>query len=121
MMMEKSKIYIGEAIKDVMANMQVTKAELARRLNVKPQSVDYLLTRKSIDTDTLYNVSLALNYDFALLYSISGKQRNFDEAPADYKLSTAKVTVELELGPEDILKLNLRKRIADALEKGREE
>ena len=43
-----------------MLEQQVTKAELARRLKVKPQSVDYMLTRKSIDTDTLYNVSCAL-------------------------------------------------------------
>lgn len=118
--MEKSKIYIGEAIKNVMTNMQVTKAELARRLNVKPQSVDYLLTRKSIDTDTLYNVSLALNYDFALLYSISDKQINSDNPSTDFKLSTAKITVEIELEQDDILKLNLRKRIADSLEKGGE-
>lgn len=118
--MEKSKIYIGEAIKSVMANMQVTKAELARRLNVKPQSVDYLLTRKSIDTDTLYNVSLALNYDFALLYSISDKQINSDNPSTDFKLPTAKITVEIELEQDDILKLNLRKRITDSLDKGGE-
>lgn len=55
--MEKSNIYIGEIIRNVMADNQVTKAELARRLGVRPQSVDYMLTRKSIDTDTLYNVS----------------------------------------------------------------
>ena len=66
--MEKSNIYIGEIIRNVMADNQVTKAELARRLGVRPQSVDYMLTRKSIDTDTLYNVSRALNYDFATLY-----------------------------------------------------
>lgn len=116
--MEKSKIYIGEVIKSVMTNMQVTKAELARRLNVRPQSVDYLLSRKSIDTDTLYNVSLALNYDFAMLYSISEKQINYDTPPVDYKLSTAKITVEIELKQDDILRLNLRKRITDALERG---
>ena len=58
--MEKSNVYIGEVIKNVMAERQVTKAELARRLNVKPQSVDYMLRRKSIDTDTMYSVSLAL-------------------------------------------------------------
>lgn len=68
--MKKSNIYIGEVIKQVIAEKQVTKAELARRLGVKPQSVDYLLTRKSIDTDTLYSLSLALDYDFAVLYSI---------------------------------------------------
>ena len=54
--MEKSNIYIGEIIRNVMADNQVTKAELARRLGVRPQSVDYMLKRKSIDTDTLYKV-----------------------------------------------------------------
>ena len=112
--MEKSNIYIGEIIKNVMLEQQVTKAELARRLKVKPQSVDYMLTRKSIDTDTLYNVSRALNYDFALLYSIHKEQINYDTLEQEYRL-TAKVLVELELKPEDIAKLNLKKRIADVL------
>ena len=71
---EKSNIYIGEIIKNVMSERQVTKAELARRLDVKPQSVDYLLTRKSIDTDTLYNISIALDYDFSL-YIVSNENR----------------------------------------------
>ena len=98
-----------------MLEQQVTKAELARRLKVKPQSVDYMLTRKSIDTDTLYNVSRDLNYDFALLYSIHKEQINYDTLEQEYRLSTAKVLVELELKPEDIAKLNLKKRIADVL------
>ena len=98
-----------------MLEQQVTKAELARRLKVKPQSVDYMLTRKSVDTDTLYNVSRALNYDFALLYSIHKEQINYDTLEQEYRLSTAKVLVELELKPEDIAKLNLKKRIADVL------
>lgn len=84
--MEKSNIYIGEIIKNVMLEQQVTKAELARRLKVKPQSVDYMLTRKSIDTDTLYNVSRALNYDFALLYSIHKEQINYDTLEQEYRL-----------------------------------
>lgn len=113
--MEKSNIYIGEIIKNVMAEQQITKAELARRLNVKPQSVDYMLTRKSIDTDTLYNVSRALDYDFALLYSIHREQMNFDDKDREYKFSSAKVLVELELKSEDIAKLNLKKRISDLL------
>ena len=95
--MEKSNIYIGEIIKNVMLEQQVTKAELARRLKVKPQSVDYMLTRKSIDTDTLYNVSRALNYDFALLYSIHKEQINYDTLEQEYRLSTAKVLVASSL------------------------
>ena len=113
--MEKSNIYIGEIIKNVMLEQQVTKAELARRLKVKPQSVDYMLTRKSIDTDTLYQVSCSLTYDFALLYSIHKEQINYDTLEQEYRLSTAKVLVELELKPEDIVKLNFKKRIADVL------
>lgn len=74
MQMKKSNIYIGEIIKNVMSERQVTKAELARRLDVKPQSVDYLLTRKSIDTDTLYNISIALDYDFPF-YIVSNENR----------------------------------------------
>ncbi len=98
-----------------MAEKQVTKAELARRLQVKPQSVDYMLTRKSIDTDTLYNVSKALDYDFALLYSISKEQINCDKKDEAYKVPTAKVLIELELKPEEIIKLNLKKKRAALL------
>lgn len=95
--MEKSNIYIGEVIRSVMADNQITKAELARRLGVRPQSVDYMLTRKSIDTDTLYNVSRALNYDFAMLYSLHEGQTNCDIQESSYNVATAKVLVELEL------------------------
>lgn len=100
-----------------MVEKLVTKAELARRLQVKPQSVDYMLTRKSIDTDTLYNVSKALDYDFALLYSIDKEQMNYDRENEAYKLSTAKILIELELKPDEIIKLNLRKKISELLRK----
>ena len=111
--MEKSNIYIGEVIREVMSDNQVTKAELARRLGVRPQSVDYMLTRKSIDTDTLYNVSQALNYDFAMLYSLHKKQTNCDKDKPVCNVATAKILVELELEPEDLARLNLKRRISD--------
>ena len=117
MQMKKSNIYIGEIIKNVMSERQVTKAELARRLDVKPQSVDYLLTRKSIDTDTLYNISIALDYDFSLLYSIKQEQRNDNEG-IRYKLGNAKIMVEIELQQDEIIKLNLKKKIAELLDGG---
>ena len=98
-----------------MVEKLVTKAELARRLQVKPQSVDYMLTRKSIDTDTLYNVSKALDYDFALLYSIDKEQMNYDRGNEAYKLSSGNILIELELKPDEIIKLNLRKKISELL------
>ena len=115
MEMEKTTIYIGEVIKNVMVEKLVTKAELARRLGVRPQSVDYMLTRKSIDTDTLYNVSRALNYDFAMLYSLREGQTNCDVKESVYNVATAKILVELELKPEDLARLNLKKKLSEVL------
>lgn len=115
--MEKSNIYIGKIISDVMSEKKITKAELARRLNIRPQSVDYLLGRKSIDTDTLYNVSVALDYDFAQLYSIKKEQTNLDTTGNNEKnINKAKIVVELELEKEDLLRLNLKKKISSLLD-----
>ena len=115
--MEQSNIYIGEIISDVMSEKKITKAELARRLNIRPQSVDYLLGRKSIDTDTLYNVSVALDYDFAQLYSIKKEQINLDTTGNnEKKINKAKIVVELELEKEDLLRLNLKKKISSLLD-----
>lgn len=115
--MEKSNIYIGEIISDVMSEKKISKAELARRLNVRPQSVDYMLGRKSIDTDTLYNVSVALDYDFAQLYSIKKKQINLDRHDNnEKKINKAKIVVELELEKEDLVRLNLKKKISSLLD-----
>ncbi len=111
--MEKCNIYIGEIIARVMAEKKVSKAEMARRLEVRPQSIDYMLGRKSIDTDTLYHVSRALDYDFALLYSIKKDQIDLDnDIVENNKIKRAKVVVELELEKEDIMRLNLKKKIA---------
>ena len=96
-----------------MAEKKVSKAEMARRLEVRPQSIDYMLGRKSIDTDTLYHVSRALDYDFALLYSIKKGQTDLDnEIVEKDKIKRARLVVELDLGKEDILRLNLKKKIA---------
>lgn len=116
--MERCNIYIGKKIAEVMAEKKVTKAEMARRLEVRPQSIDYMLSRKSIDTDTLYSVSLALDYDFdfAQLYSIKKNQSNLENTKElSNNIKKAKVVIELELDKEDILRLNLRKKVSSLL------
>ena len=113
--MKSTALHIGENILSVMNQKGITKAELARMLEIKPQSVDYLLKRKSIDTDTLYNVSVVLDFDFSKLYSINqtiSEQTNFD-----INQSKAKVLVEISLNVEDIIKLNLKNRIVQILDK----
>lgn len=114
--MERCNIYIGKKIAEIMAEKKVTKAEMARRLEVRPQSIDYMLSRKSIDTDTLYSVSLALDYDFAQLYSIKKNQSNLENTKElSNNIKKAKVVIELELDKEDILRLNLRKKVSSLL------
>ena len=111
--MKTTDLHIGKNILSVMTQKGITKAELARMLDIKPQSVDYLLKRKSIDTDTLYTISVVLDFDFSKFYSIDQtipKQTNFDIEP-----SKAKVVVEIDLNVEDIVKLNLKNKIVQVL------
>lgn len=89
----------------------MSKAELARRLGIRPQSVEYMLKRKSIDTDTLYKVSVALDYDFASLYSIRKAQINLDKPQVIVQRPKAHLLVELDLEPADLQKLDLAERI----------
>lgn len=116
--MKQSNIFIGKKIAEIMSAKKITKAELARRLEVRPQSVDYLLTRKSIDTDTLYCVSKALDYDFAQLYSIKIEQTDFDnKKKAGIEMKSAKIVLEFELNKEALDDLNLNDKISDFFEK----
>lgn len=82
-----------------------------------------MLGRKSIDTDTLYNVSVALDYDFAQLYSLKKDQTNLDTTESNMdkestieKINKAKIVVEFELEKEDLLRLNIKKKISSLLE-----
>ena len=112
--MKSIDLHIGENILSVMNQKGISKAELARMLEIRPQSVDYLLKRKSVDTDTLYNISVALDFDFSKFYSINqikSNQTNFD-----IEQSKAKVLVEISLNVEDIVKLNLKNRIVKILD-----
>ena len=109
--MKNMDLHIGNIITEILEKTGITKAELARKLDIKPQSVDYLLKRQSIDTNTLYNISTALNYDFSKLFSITQEQINFDNKITDKTPKTVKVLLEIELDEADIIKLNLKNKI----------
>ena len=113
--MKSINIHIGENILSIMKQKDMSKAELARKLEIKPQSVDYLLKRKSIDTDTLYSVSVALDFDFSKFYRIN--QTNSEQTNFDILQSKAKILIEIDLDTADIVKLNLKNRVAQVLEK----
>ncbi|MDD2960610.1 MAG: helix-turn-helix transcriptional regulator [Muribaculaceae bacterium] len=109
--MIKSRVHIGNEIKKVLNVKGIKKAQLARFIGVRPQSIDYLLTRKSIDTDTLFAVSQALDYDFSKLFTLTDNQTNCDKEIST-KITNAKVVVEIELTRDDIKKLDLEKRVS---------
>jgi transcriptional regulator with XRE-family HTH domain len=109
--MEKLKIDIGQEINKIREIRGFSKAELARKLGVTPQSVDYILKRRTIDSETLFHVSLALDHDFFFYYQNLLEQINYDIH--DKK---AKILVEVELTKEDLIKLNLKDRIIKTLE-----
>jgi len=113
--MKSIDLHIGDSILSVMNQKGITKAEFARMLGIKPQSVDYLLKRKSIDTDALYNISVALDFDFSKFYRIN--QTDSEQINFDIDKSKAKVVVEIQLDVEDIVKLNLKNRIVQILDK----
>jgi hypothetical protein len=64
----------------------------------------------------MYNVSLVLDFDFSKLYQIN--QRNQEQRNFDNEQIKAKVLVELNLSMGDIIKLNLKNRVIQVMERG---
>ena len=60
---------------------------------------------------------MALDYDFAKLYLLKQDQINSDKSNFDFVPKKAKVLVEVELNTEDVIKLNLKERIVQILNK----
>ena len=63
------EIHIGNEIKKVLDASDVSVSEFAKRINKSRGNVYSILSRKSIDTDLLRNISQVLNFDFFLLFS----------------------------------------------------
>lgn len=110
--MKTTGLKIGEEVEKVLTLKGLTKADLARLLEVKPQSIDYLMKRASVDTDTLYAISHALNHDFFALYQKLLYQTNYDKI----KTERAKILVEIELDMNDVIRLNLKDRVIKTLD-----
>ena len=57
-------LHIGKLIGERLTQIGMTKSEFARRINKARQNVNDILKRQSIDTELLFSISKALNYDF---------------------------------------------------------
>lgn len=65
----QSQMKIGNKIKQVIVEQNISMAELAKRMHWSRANVYKLLNRESIDTLKLYQISLALKHDFFADYS----------------------------------------------------
>lgn len=62
--MKIHKLNIGLRIEQKMNELGVSKSELARRSGIANQNINRVLERTSIDTDKLFAISEALDYNF---------------------------------------------------------
>lgn len=56
--------HIGALVKKALIKNSVSQAELARRMSLKPTSIGIYLKRSSLQFGILWDVGIALNYDF---------------------------------------------------------
>lgn len=78
-----NRIDIGAAIRQRLEDMNMSKAEFARRMSMPQQNVNRLLVRKSMDTDRLAAICEALCYNFFALYAAGANVVNADAVLAE--------------------------------------
>jgi transcriptional regulator with XRE-family HTH domain len=62
-------VHIGKLIKAELKKKRFSVAEFAKTINTDRNNVYHIFKRKSIDTDLLYKISIALEYNFFLEYN----------------------------------------------------
>lgn len=63
-----SPVHVGHAIENRRKELGISKSELGRRIGVTQQHVNRILERETMETNRLYNVSEALDYNFFTLF-----------------------------------------------------
>ncbi|OFY63773.1 MAG: hypothetical protein A3H98_06800 [Bacteroidetes bacterium RIFCSPLOWO2_02_FULL_36_8] len=102
--------HIGEKIKTVVEKRGITKAELARRLNMSSTNIHKIFNRKSIDTGLLTSLSKELEFDFFNFYenqTTSTKhpaQKRFTEEAEKYKLNPVALSKEIARLKEEMMR-----------------
>lgn len=70
-------IHIGKAIAKRLAELKISKSELARRINIPQQHINRMLEKASIDTERLVAVSNAMEFNFFSLFSKTVQDKIF--------------------------------------------
>ena len=107
--MKTDRIHLGEIIKEQLELVGMNNAELGRRINTSRQNIDKILKKNSIDSEQLYKIGQAMNYDFFNHYRDDKKQPVVDEP------KKARILIELELDNDEILKLGIKDKVLQIL------
>lgn len=107
--MKTQEVNIGELIKKRKLELGISDAELARRINTTRQNIGHILKLKSIDTDQLLLLSKELQYDFFKHYQNEESKTTLDKK--------AKILIELEIDSDEILKLGIKDKVLQILNK----
>lgn len=89
--MENSKIHIGEKISEVLSQQHKTKRELGEAIGMSTSASTYLTTRKSVDAETLWKISLALKVDFFKYYPVTESESESESERGKRKMVEEKV------------------------------
>jgi len=93
----KQNIHIGSAIKKVLIEKSVSIEEFSHKINKDRTTVYNIFERKTIDTDLLFKISNALDYDF--IHNIYYQDNN--------NTQPSKIIVVIEVEENELEKLNL--------------
>lgn len=78
--METKEYSIGASIKAKLAEQERSEAWLARKVHCDPGNFNRMLKKRSIDTDLLRRISLALGYNFFTEYGHVVEQQLTDQS-----------------------------------------
>jgi len=96
-----NKIHIGEIIFELLQARHMTKRELGDRIGMSQGSAVYLTKRESIDSQTLWEIGVALKYNFFKHYPIE------EETSSMFQVSSFK--------PEDIKQVGEKKELQEKI------
>jgi hypothetical protein len=93
------EVHIGSLIKARAKELRVGPTELGAKIDTSKQNVYGIFKRKSVDTDLLHQISLALNFDFFRYYTdhLRGKANSMGEPSSEvYSANSGSMKAEID-------------------------
>lgn len=96
----ETAVHIGELIQRRLKDLGMSKTELARRINLRSQSIIPMLKKPSINTAQLEQIGQALNYDFFQHYTTSSSATVSDGSNSRMHTGRAGVSIMINIDDE---------------------